>query len=79
MFILKLTDKNNVDLKEGDIILHNGNRYVLWITDNFGVVAISENSFDKNDKILRVKQNHRDFHWIQNVKKYIEIVDSIYN
>lgn len=74
---IEIFDKNNTRIKLGDIISHNNHRYVIWHTVNWGVVAIAENTFKITDTHLMTDHRWRDIKWIRNVKKYIQIVDSV--
>lgn len=60
----------DIDLNNGDIIKHNDKIYVVWLTYNYGVVAINKKHFYET-KCLMLGQEYRDYAWIKRVRKYL--------
>lgn len=60
-----LLDKNGIELRLGDIVLHGNNVFVVKYSENL------------NQVILRIKDdtgmNWRDLNWFKRVGKYCEI------
>ena len=77
-----LKDKNGKEIcGESDIFIHNKNKYIFIDTVNFGLVAVCINEYFGdilNDRTLRRKHDWRDFHWVYNTQKYLEIISNIY-
>lgn len=66
-----LKDKNGNDIFVGSVIKHNNNLYLIkWSDKQKQFVARSEPLKGKT-------ASWRDYKWIQNLSKYIEIVDTI--
>lgn len=77
MQFINQLDQKETEVYENDVIVHNGNHYVIWPTENYGVVAISTNTFDEPSR-LKVRHRYREMEWIDRVSKYFEIAGDIY-
>lgn len=73
-----LQDKNGKDIYEGDIIKHNTNYFVVCFRANMGMCFVDMGKFEGGKDLVYNKDNWRDWLWVYNVKKYLEIIGNIY-
>lgn len=73
-----LQDKNGKDIYEDDLVKHNDNVFVVAYRDNMGMCFIDMKKFDGGKDLVYNRDNWRDWLWVYNVRKYLEVVGNIH-
>lgn len=63
-------------VKIGMLIKHNETIYVLWQTENMGLVWINLDTFHGEESLMKFHK-WRDLDWMYRVKKYCYVVGKI--
>jgi len=77
-----LLDRNGKRIFEGDKISHNGKVYIILNSINWGLVCVEQNKNFGNilhDRIVMQNHNFREFAWIYNTSKYVEVIGTIHD